>query len=64
MPQHIVFGDPVFVSQRDKPTKEEIAVEHAKFVVALTKLFEVRNGLEQRACLSNQLNASDGIVSG
>lgn len=38
--QHVVFGDPLPVAQRDQPTHEEVAAEHACFVRALTDLFD------------------------
>eukprot|EP00967_Tisochrysis_lutea_P087885 scaffold124415_cov33-Tisochrysis_lutea.AAC.2 len=40
VPQHVVFGDPVFVQQRESPTRAEVEAEHARFVQALTKLFD------------------------
>jgi 2-acylglycerol O-acyltransferase 2 len=40
VPQHVVFGDPILVPRRDEPTHAEVEAEHARFVQALTTLFD------------------------
>ena len=40
VPQNVVFGDPIVFEQSDNPEKEVVAAAHAKFVTALTALFD------------------------
>jgi hypothetical protein len=43
-PQNVVFGDPLPMERVEKPTNEQVAAEHARFVVALTSLFDEHKG--------------------
>ena len=40
VPQHVVFGAPLYFEQTAQPSAEQLAAAHERFIGALTELFD------------------------